>query len=126
MKKFIVLMTVWSVALLVMVTGNAKSEIEYEIRYDTHTASTYPIKKKVEEIYRELVSGVHEESYILLVLHNKEMFAYKKDMQVEWKDNILYIIEGNGKGDKIKGTLSANSVCVPEVQPRSFLAEFFQ
>lgn len=125
MKKFMVIVTIWSMALFLMITGTAKSEIEYQIQYDSHTETTYPMKKKIEELYRDLVSGVHQESYILMVLHNKELFAYKKDMQVEWKENTLFIQEGDGKGDKIQGTLRADSVCIPEVQPRSWVLEMF-
>lgn len=126
MKKFSVIVCVWVMFLLVMVSGKARSEIDYEIRYDSHTQNTYEMKKEVQEIYRELVSGVHKESYIMMVLHNKEVFAYKKDMKVSWDHNMLKIVEGDGKGDVITGTLSADSVCVPEVQPRSFLKELFE
>ena len=112
--------------LTFMMSVNAKSELDYQIQFDSKTMQTYDMKNRIQEIYRDLVEGVHKESYILMVLHNKEKFAYKPNMNVKWQDNKLLIVEGDGKGDCIDGVLSANSVCVPEVQPRSFIAELFQ
>lgn len=123
MKKFCIMIGIWVVLLGTFVSVNAKSELDYQIRYDSHTTDSYEMKNKIQEIYRDLVEGVHKESYVLMVLHNKERFVYKEDMRVSWKDNQLLIVEGDGEGDTIVGTLSANSVCVPEVQPRSFIAE---
>lgn len=126
MKRYAVIAMVWFLVCGVMIHGNAKAEIEYEIRYDSKTKETYPLKEKVQEIYGELISGVHKESYILMVLHNTDRFAYRKDLKAAWKHNVLLIIEGDGKGDTIKGVLRSENVCVPKVQPRSFFQELFQ
>ena len=125
MKKFIVIVTCWLMILMVAVQVNAVSGIEYEIQFDSKTKHTYEIKQKIEEIYSKLVRNVHKESYVVMVLHNKEMFAYKKDMKALWKDNTLVIIEGDGHGDHIQGNLSADQTCIPNVQPKSLLAELF-
>lgn len=126
MKRYAIIGCLWFLMASVMIHGNARAEIDYEIRYDSNTKQTYELKQNIQKIYSELVSGVHKESYILMVLHNKELFAYRKDLQADWKHNQLVITEGDGKGDTITGTLRTESVCVPEVQPRSLFQEIFQ
>lgn len=126
MKKFVVLALLWFLMVSCFIQTKAKAEIEYEIQYDSKTEETYELKDKIEHIYTDLVHGVHKESYILMVLHNKQRFAYKKNMKVDWQHNMLVIIEGDGKGDTITGTLRSESVCVPEVQPRSLIEELLK
>lgn len=125
MRKFIIIGCVWFGFATTILTSNAKAEIEYQINYDSQTKDTYAVKENIQSIYSELVSGVHKESYIVMILHNKDKFAYKKNMKVDWKDNVLRIREGDGKGDEIKGMLKTESVCMAEVQPRSLLQEIF-
>ena len=125
MKRYAIIGCLWFFMAAAMIHGNARAEIDYEIRYDSNTKQTYELKEKIQEIYSDLVSGVHKESYILMVLHNKELFAFRKDLRADWKHNQLVITEGDGKGDTITGTLRTESVCVPEVQPRSLLQEIF-
>ena len=114
MKRYAIIGCLWFLMASAMIHGNARAEIDYEIRYDSNTKQTYELKQKIQDIYSELVRGVHKESYILMVLHNKELFAYRKDLQADWKQNQLVITEGDGKGDTITGTLRTESVCVPE------------
>lgn len=125
MKRYIIVGVVWACLSLTMIQGNARAEIRYQISYDQNTKETYTLKEEIQEVYRDLVYGVHKESYILMVLHNKERFKVNDNIQVEWKQNTLQIVEGDGKGDVITGTLRTDSVCIPEVQPRSFLQELF-
>lgn len=125
MKRYYIIGVLWFFISLSMIQTTAKAEIEYQINFDKKTEETYPLKQEIQSIYQELISGVHKESYILMVLHNKERFAYKDNLKVEWKNNTLYITEGDGKGDVISGALKTESVCIPEVQPRSLLKEFF-
>ena len=126
MKRYAIIGCLWFFMTAAMIHGNARAESDYEICYDSNTKQTYELKEKIQEIYSDLVSGVHKESYILMVLHNKELFAFRKDLRADWKHNQLVITEGDGKGDTITGTLRTESVCVPEVQPRSLLQEIFQ
>lgn len=126
MKRYAIIGCLWFFMAAAIIHGNARAEIEYEIRYDSNTKQTYELKEKIQEIYSDLVSGVHKESYILMVLHNKELFAFRKDLRADWIHNQLVITEGDGKGDTITGILRTESVCVPEVQPRSLLQEIFQ
>lgn len=126
MKRYAIIGCLWFFMTAAMIHGNARAEIDYEICYDSNTKQTYELKEKIQEIYSDLVSGVHKESYILMVLHNKQLFAFRKDLRADWKHNQLVITEGDGKGDTITGTLRTESVCVPEVQPRSLLQEIFQ
>lgn len=125
MKKYLIACCVWFLMSTLILTCKAQAEIEYRIWYDSDTKDTYEIKNRLQEVYSDLVSGVHKESYILMVLHNKDKFAFQDNMKVEWKHNELEIIEGDGKGDTISGTLKSVSVCVPEVQPRSLIQELF-
>ena len=94
MKRYAIIGCLWFFMTAAMIHGNARAEIDYEIRYDSNTKQTYELKEKIQEIYSDLVSGVHKESYILMVLHNKELFAFRKDLRADWKHNQLVIIEG--------------------------------
>ena len=125
MKRYAIIGCLWFLMASAMIHGNARAEIDYEIRYDSNTKQTYELKQKIQDIYSELVRGVHKESYILMVLHNKELFAYRKDLQADWKQNQLVITEGDGKGDTITGTLRTESVCVPEVRRVPFFRRYF-
>lgn len=126
MKKFGVVVCMWVLLLSVMVSVNAKSEINYQIQYDSSTIQTYQLKDKVQQTYRSLVDGIHNESYVLMVMHNMEQFEFDSNVKATWMDNKLVLQEGDGQGDCIEGVLSANSICVPQVQPRSFLGELFK
>lgn len=53
------------------------------------------------------------------------MFEVSDNVHAKWEKNHLHIIEGDGKGTTITGELVAQSVCMPKVQPRSFLQELF-
>lgn len=125
MKKYVIIGCLWFMSVTFLLTCNAKTEIDFQINYDSQTKETYKVKREIQKIYSNLVSGIHEESYVLMVLHNKERFAYKKNMKVAWKHNMLIITEGDGKGDQIKGVLEATSMCVPKVQPRSIFRDIF-
>lgn len=124
MKKYFIIGCVWTMILLTCIHGISKSNIEYEILFDSHTKNTYKVKDEIQNAYAELVSGVHQESYIFMVLDNLDIFKVRDDISVSWKDNRVYIIQGDGNGTHIKGELVANSICVPKVQPRSFIKEF--
>lgn len=124
MKKYFIIGCVWTMILLTCIHGISKSNIEYEVLFDSHTKNTYAVKDEIQNAYSELVSGVHQESYIFMVLDNLDIFKVRDDISVSWKDNHVYIIQGDGDGIHIKGELVANSICVPKVQPRSFIKEF--
>lgn len=125
MKTLKWLTGIWAACLICMVVCDSKSELLYTIQYDTKSNANYEIKEKVQDIYNKLVSGIHSDSYVIMVMDNVDCFAFDKDIQAEWKNNQLYIIQGDGKGSEIHGTLETYSVCVPKVQPRSFLQELF-
>ena len=126
MKKFIIIVSIWIIALGSLANITAKSELEYEIRYDTNTSETYELKRKIQDIYTELVRGVHKESSMYMVVHNMKQFEYKEGISASWRNNRLLIIEGDGQGYTISGDLTAKSICVPQVEPRSFLKELFE
>lgn len=125
MKKFFIIVSIWTMTLFTIGSITAKSEIEYVIRYDSDTMETYPLKNKIQEIYTDLVSGIHTESSLRMVIKNMKMFEYKNDISAKWEDNHLLIIEGDGKGDETTGDLRAKSICTPEVEPRSLIQELF-
>lgn len=125
MKKFMIVSCVWMALLCTMLVCNSKSELQFKISYDSKTKETYKIKNEIQTIYTELINGVHEESYILMVLHNIDKFEYQDNMKASFQNNQLTIIEGDGKGDTITGELKTSSVCLPQVAPRSFLQELF-
>ena len=81
--------------------------------------------QKTMQVMKSRKSGIHSDSYVIMVMDNLNRFEFAKDIKAEWKNNQLYIVQGNGKGSEIHGTLETYSVCVPKVQPRSFLQEIF-
>ena len=125
MKKYMVIGGIWLAVLMTIMTCSSKTSLQYEIHFDSTTQKTYQLKVEMQDAYTELVSGVHEESYILMVLHNLDMFEVSDNVHAKWEKNHLHIIEGDGKGTTITGELVAQSVCMPKVQPRSFLQELF-
>lgn len=125
MKKLGWFMGIWAGLLSVTIICNSHSEISYTIRYDSDTQQTYALKEAVQETYQELVSGVHGSSQILMIMQNLSRFEVEKDVQATWRNGELQIIEGDGKGTVIEGSLEAYSICLPQVQPRSLLEELF-
>lgn len=125
MKKYMVAGGVWLALIMTLLTCNSKTTLSYEIRFDDKTEKTYEVKEAVQDAYADLVRGVHEESYVLMVLHNLEQFEVAKDVHADWQKNHLVITQGDGKGTVITGELVANSICMPEVQPRSLFQEIF-
>ncbi len=125
MKTLKWLTGIWAALLICIIVCDSKSELLYTICYDTKNNASYEIKEKVQDVYNDLVSGVHSDSYVIMVMNNLDHFEFAKDIKAEWKNNQLYIVQGNGKGSEIHGTLETYSVCVPKVQPRSFLQEIF-
>lgn len=125
MKKMMILAGVWFAWLLSFTLCKGVSSIEYMIYFDTNSHNTYEVKEELQSIYTKLVSGIHEESYIMMVLNNLNLFAYDDDMKVDWKHNQLQIIVGDGKGIEVHGELQSIGMCVYEVEPRSFLKDFF-
>lgn len=125
MKKIGVFSGLWAGVLAVMIVCSSNSTIPYTIAYDSQSKTTYQLKERIQDVYNELVSGVHSSSYILMVLQNLECFAVEKDVRASWEKNRLLITEGDGKGVVIEGDLEAYSICIPKVQPRSFLQELF-
>lgn len=125
MKKYVMFGSVWLCLLMSLMTITSKAEITYEIRYDAKTTQTYALKEEVQEAYTKLVHGVHQESFVQMVMYNLEVFEFEDEIKAEWNNNRLLITQGDGLGTTVRGELVANSVCVPEVKPKSFLEELF-
>ena len=64
MKKYMVIGGIWLAVLMTIMTCSSKTSLQYEIHFDSTTQKTYPLKEEMQDAYTELVSGVHEESYI--------------------------------------------------------------
>lgn len=125
MKKMVIFAGVWLACLISFTLCKGVSSIEYTITFDTNSNNIYEVKEEIQTIYTKLVSGVHKDSYIMMVLHNLNEFAYDKNMSAIWEQNQLHIIIGDGKGIEIHGELQSVGMCVYEVEPRSFLKDFF-
>ena len=121
MKKWFIILGVWFVVAMSLISGNARSAIEFEITYDSHTKTTFPLKEEIEMKYYELVEGIHELSYLSMIRSNLNYFAVQDNLQITF-DHCLKIVEGDGKGEVIKGTLEAYQICLPQVQPKSIFS----
>lgn len=123
MKKWFIVLGVWFVVVMSMLFGNARSALSFEIMYDSKTKTTYPLKEEIEMKYAELVEGIHEQSYLSMVRSNLNYFQVQDNLKISFK-NGLHIIEGDGKGEVIKGTLEAYQICLPPIEPKSMFASF--
>lgn len=123
MKKWFIVLGIWFVVVMSMMSGNARSSIQFEITYDSHTQATYPLKAEIEEKYTELVQGIHEMSYLSMLRSNLSYFQVQDNLKITF-DRELKIVEGDGKGEVIRGTLDAYQICLPQVQPKSIFANF--
>ena len=126
MKKVVMVFGVWIALLLTMVQVNCKTTITYTLYCDSNSTQSYEVKEDIQDVYAKLVSGVHSQSYIFMVYDNLEQFEVRKNMKVSIEKNELKLVEGDGKGSIIHGDLIANSICVPKVEPRSLILEWFQ
>lgn len=97
--------------------------LEFEIHYDSHTKRTYEIKGRMQETFNDIVSGIHVDGQVLMIIHNIEKFSYG-EVKASW-DNKLILVEGDGKGSIVDGELTLTQYCMDKVQPRSFLQKLF-
>ena len=81
------------------------------------------VKAEIEEKYTELVQGIHEMSYLSMLRSNLSYFQVQDNLKITF-DRELKIVEGDGKGEVIRGTLDAYQICLPQVQPKSLFANF--
>lgn len=127
MKKYAyVFMAFWFIILSVNVSSKNETEIPYIIYYDQKSSDTYQLKKDVQDIFNELSKGIDEDSYQVMIIDNLSLFNKIDSVEATWSDQRLTIIEGNGKGKFIKGTLKREEICVEQVKPRSWLKEIFE
>lgn len=92
MKTLKWLTGIWAALLICIIVCDSKSELLYTICYDTKNNASYEIKEKVQDVYNDLVSGVHSDSYVIMVMNNLDHFEFAKDIKAEWKNNQLYIV----------------------------------
>ena len=124
MKTLKWLTGIWAALLICIIVCDSKSELLYTICYDTKHNASYEIKEKVQDVYNDLVSGVHSDSYVIMVMNNLDHFEFAKDIKAEWKNNQLYIVQGNGKGSEIHGTLSVFQRYSPALSCKKFFQDF--
>lgn len=97
--------------------------LEFEIHYDSHTKRTYEIKERMQETFNEIVSGIHADGQVLMMIHNIEKFSYG-EVKASWNHKLI-LVEGDGKGSIIDGELTLTQYCMDKVQPRSFFQKLF-
>lgn len=124
-RKYAVIGCIWFMALAIQVTSKTES-IGFEIHYDSSTTSTYELKDEILTRYTDLIEGVHDESAVQMILYNLDQFAWNDTLEATWNYNRLIVTEGDGQGTFIQGDLQSKGICFPEVQPKSWIAEFFQ
>lgn len=125
MKKYVVIGCIWFSILVVQVSSKTQ-DIQFQIMYDSNSKDTLLVKDKIQDIYGHIVKGVQMDSITVMLLNNIKRFEYRPDIEATWAQGELQIVEGDGKGIVIHGEFSENSVCLPEVKPRSFFQELFR
>lgn len=123
-KKYMVAACIWFIVLCVGVISKP-SDLTFEIHYDSNLPANASIKNEVLARYAQLIRGLHEESEVVLLLQNLDLFMWEEDMQATWEDNALRITIGDGKGAVIHGDLDPQERCLPEVKTKSLLQEWF-
>lgn len=124
-NKYLMIGLLWFSILSISVSSKSEM-VSFQIQYDSTTPQDYEMKNEVLRRYSDLIRGVHEDSITTLLIHNLDVFMWDDDMLADFSQNVLHITIGDGKGALIRGDLEANSICFPEVKPKSFFAEFFQ
>lgn len=123
MKKYIAACVVWLCVLTIGVTCKDEA-ITYEIHYDTNSQDMAEVKNEMLKRYIDLTNSVHAESEAVMLLHNLEQFAWRTDMTSSFVDDHVLIEIGDGAGPVISGDLEVGEFCLPEVKPKSLLAEW--
>lgn len=129
MKKFILFVSVYTIFLLVPLSNNigAKAEgnvVKYQIYMDSSDTNSLEIKDEVNTILEYICDGVDEDSYSTIISSNLSLFENIENSKVKWKDAILSIKIGNGKGTFLKGAYEKDKVCLEEVKPKSKIMEW--
>lgn len=129
MKKFILFVCVYMMFLLVPLHDNigAKAEgyvVKYQIYMDSNDMNSLEIKDEVNTILEYICDGVDADSYSTIISSNLSLFEKIEDSKVKWKNAILSIKIGNGKGTFIKGKYEKDKVCLEEVKPKSKIMEW--
>lgn len=123
MKKFTICLMVYIGFLCVPIQAGG-SEVSYQIKMDSKSNNTYELKEEVLTIFADLCKGIKKESYAPLLKENIEAFETIKDAKVKWRNNMLVIRIGNGKGTHVEGTFEKENICFEEVKPKSRIQEW--
>ena len=124
-KKQIGLFTIaWLCLLSGGVVAKDKESIAYEIHFDSDTKETYPLQKKLQDTYADLMMGIQKDSRYTVLVHNLSLFE-SQDVKAGMEQGTLQITQGDGDGALVKGTLAKWNYCVAEVEPKSWFASLF-
>lgn len=107
--------TVWNVSA-------RPDEPKYKICFDSGSHNVLQIKKKVIEIYDDLVEQVDESSRMALLKSQTELFELDENTEVFLTSGVLNIVIGDGNGLTLEGTFEKES-CEIEVKKHSWLLE---
>lgn len=109
------LFTVWNVSA-------EPSEIKYRICFDRESRDELKVKKKIIEIFDDLMEQVDESSRMEFLKNQTELFKIDQDTQVFLLNGTLNIVIKNGDGFVLEGTFEKES-CEIEVNKHSWLLE---
>lgn len=123
MKKYRYLMFVWILLFMVNVSSTV-NDVEYILYFDSTSNNEVEIKERIVENYQKLTQNVSGTSKNVLINKNLDTFKLDETYQVQWKNNQLIIKMGDFKGSVIEGNFN-QQYCVPEVEPKSWIVEFF-
>lgn len=127
MKKFIVFVSVYLLFLSIPMNNEVKAGsgvVKYQIYMDSNSENALEVKEQTIAILDYLCDGVAQDSYITMVNSNLSLFEKIKDSTIKWKNSVLMIKIGNGKGTYINGEYEKSKVCLEEVKPKSKIMEW--
>lgn len=123
MKRFFILCSIYCIFLCVPIKAN--TNIEY-IVYTSDKESLIEVKTKVLDSMDTLLVGVKEQSYASMIKENIQLFCWDEDVKATFKNNTLVIVIGEGKGQILHGKYEKRNVCMPKVQKKSLLKEWWK
>ena len=84
----------------------------------------YNVKEKIIDDYENLVFNVNENHHHEIIQNSIEIFS-GDDYRTEYRNGVLHIVIGEGKGNIITGDLRKNSCDSKPVRVQLFFSKFF-
>lgn len=127
MKKLWVFFAIYFIFLSIPVYEDIKADgsvIKYKLYMDSNSDNMLQVKEEVTDILAYLCDNVTEDSYATMIHANLSLFKKIDKSNVKFKNAVLTIKIGDGKGSYINGEYEKDAVCLERVKPKSKIMEW--